>query len=78
MALNRYDSSCPSNYHTACGGGKHRWKQHQLVGVHKPLTTNLDSSNDKDMNETMNEKKKFLRFTATIFYVQYTLCIKLG
>lgn len=45
MALNRYDSGCPSNYHTACRGENQGRKQYQLVGINKPLTTNLGRSN---------------------------------
>lgn len=41
MALNRYDHSLTSNYHTSCRGYKHRRKHQQFVGVHKPLTINL-------------------------------------
>lgn len=43
-ALNRYGSSCPFNHHTACRGENQGRKQHQLVGIHKPLPMNLDST----------------------------------
>lgn len=56
-ALDRYDSSGPSDYHTACRGGNHSRRQYQLVGIHKPLTINLDSSNLYFWNEWNHEWK---------------------